>query len=136
MQVEVCVENSGPVVKSARCECAIGLNASCGHLTGLLYKLANFKTLGITALPEDIVKTSLPQTFHLARGKKIGCKSVQDVEVRGYAMTQDPGSSNEKPKTIKSTIYNAIWGQPTNWKEQHETLAAADQNLLVLPALL
>ena len=78
----------------------------------------------------------MPQTFHLARGEKIGGKSVQDVEVRGYAITQDPGSSNEEPKTIKSTIYNAIWGEPTNWKEQHDTLAAADQNLLVLLALL
>ena len=95
MQVEVCVENCGPVVTSARCECAIGMNASCRHITGLLYQLANFKTLGIKALPEDIAKTSLPQTFHLARGEKIGGKSVHDVEVRGYAMSQDHGSNNE-----------------------------------------
>ena len=74
MHVEVYVENSGPVVKSARCKCAIGLNASCGHITGLLYQLANFNTLYIKALPEDIAKTSLPQTFHLARGEKIGGK--------------------------------------------------------------
>ena len=69
MQVEVCVENNGLVVKCARCECAIRLNASCGHITGLLYQLEKFKTLGIKALPEDIAKTSLPQTFDLARGK-------------------------------------------------------------------
>ena len=111
MQVEVCVENSGPVVKSARCECAISLNASCGHITGLLYQLANFKTFGIKALPEDIAKTPLPHTFHLARGEKLGGKSVQDVEVRGYAMTQNPGYSNEEPKNIKPHYIQCYTGR-------------------------
>lgn len=71
-------------IKSANCTCPIGTSASCGHITGLLYQLAKYKILGLRALPEDIAKTSQPQTWHTPRGEKIRGKVVQEIEVSSY----------------------------------------------------
>lgn len=64
-----------PVI-TAKCSCVIGLSGACGHIVGLLYQLAKYKILGQKALPEDIAKTSQPQTRHAPRGEKLIGKAV------------------------------------------------------------
>ena len=62
--------SSVPVI-IANCSCVIGLSGARGHIVGLLYQLAKYKILGQKALPEDIAKTSQPQTWHAPRGEKL-----------------------------------------------------------------
>ncbi len=60
-------------------------------------------------VPEDVAKTSLPQTWHIPRGDKIGGKEVQDVEVHSYKKGATNACNEEDlPKPIKSTLFNPI----------------------------
>lgn len=68
----------------ANCTCPIGVSGSCGHVTGTLYQIAKFKHLKQRVIPADAASTSLPQTWHAPRGQKIGCTTVDNLEVRGY----------------------------------------------------
>ncbi|KAJ8307894.1 hypothetical protein KUTeg_014541 [Tegillarca granosa] len=120
-------------IKSANCTCPIGTSASCGHITGLLYQLAKYKILGLRALPEDIAKTSQPQTWHTPRGEKIRGKVVQEIEVSSYH-----NSDNEReiaPKAIKSTLYNPVRGEEVDWKSKYEKSSETSSDMLILPAL-
>ena len=100
---------------------------------GLLYTLAKYKILGVKALPEDIAKTSQPQTWHAPRGEKLRGIAVQDVEVRGYSRSTPV--SDGVPRSVKSTLYNPVRGQGVDWKQNLDQLIAADKHLLILPAL-
>ncbi|XP_048257436.1 uncharacterized protein LOC124116966 [Haliotis rufescens] len=96
--------HSEPVsVSCASCSCAIGLSQCCGHITGTLYLVAHYKLCGVRSIPQDVAKTSLPQTWHIPRGDKIRGMSVQEVEVVGYKRDSD-----EQHKPVKSTLYNPI----------------------------
>ncbi|CAC5421319.1 unnamed protein product [Mytilus coruscus] len=57
----------GPGLESSNCSCAIGKSGTCGHFTGLLYTLAHMKASNLKSIPSDILKTSLPQTWHIPR---------------------------------------------------------------------
>lgn len=57
--------------EGSRCSCAIGSTGSCGHIVGLLYSLAHMKVSTLKAIPTDVANTSLPQTWHIPRGKHI-----------------------------------------------------------------
>jgi hypothetical protein len=123
-------------VSLAYCSCPIGLSGLCGHVVGALYQLANYKGLGYKALPEDVAKTSQPQTFHLPRGVKITGKAVQDLEVRGYSSKkQAPADPSYIPRNVGSTLYNPIRGEKITWKDHVESFNAVDANMLILPAL-
>ena len=97
-----------------------------------MYQIANYKTMGLKALPEDIAKTSQPQTWHKPRGTKITGKAVQDLEVSGYSKE---GPCEAMPRNIKSTLYNPARGQPIDWCVHARKLSAVTPDLLVLPAL-
>ncbi|KAJ8299129.1 hypothetical protein KUTeg_023189 [Tegillarca granosa] len=95
--------------------------------------LQNTKILGLRALPEDIAKTSQPQTWHTPRGEKIRGKVVQEIEVSSYH-----NSDNEReiaPKAIKSTLYNPVRGEQVDWKSKYEKLSETSSDMLILPAL-
>ena len=119
-QAQFAEKNKEVVVSSVKCGCAIGLNASCGHITGLLYQLAKFKLLDLKALPEDVAKASLPQTWHIPRGNKISGAPVHDLEVCGYSKVEQ--SSTDQPRAIRSTLYNPVRGEPINWMDHYMKL--------------
>ena len=122
-----------PNIRKAECSCPIGLSEGCGHISGLLYQLAQYKILGLKAMPEDIAKTYQPQTWHAPRGEQIRGKEVQDLEVSGYRRSDINKESN--PKTIKSTLYNPIKGTPVDWNNKSQILATAASDMLILPAM-
>ncbi|CAC5370189.1 unnamed protein product [Mytilus coruscus] len=66
----------GPGLESSNCSCAIGKSGTCGLVTGLLYTLAHMKASNLKSIPSDILKTSLPQTWHIPRGKPRGLRST------------------------------------------------------------
>ena len=117
----------------ASCSCPIGISGACGHVTGLLYQLAKYKILGVKALPEDIAKTSQPQTWHVPRGLKLGGLEVQDIEVRGYSRNNPMPEGI--PRAVKSTLYNPIRSEGVNWRHNFEFFSSADQRMLILPAI-
>ena len=61
-------------------------------------------TTGMTLIPNDVAKTSLPQTWHIQRGEKIGRSSSDDVKVQGYS-TDFP---QRQTRGLQSTLYNPI----------------------------
>lgn len=124
--------SSVPVI-TANCSCVIGLSGACGHIVGLLYQLAKYKILGQKALPEDIAKTSQPQTWHAPRGEKLIGKAVQDIEVRGYSRATP--MPEKIPRSVRSTLYNPVRGEGVDWKQNLDQLSSANNNLLIFPAL-
>ncbi|KAJ8300618.1 hypothetical protein KUTeg_022137 [Tegillarca granosa] len=101
--VEVMLRD-GPIIESGLCSCTIGKLGTCGHVTGLLYCLAHMKTSQMKAVPADIVKTSLPQTWHIPRGDKIAGSSADDTIVCGY----NQNNPYRQPRGLRSTMYNPI----------------------------
>ena len=100
---------------------------------GLLYTLAKYKILGEKALPEDVAKTSQPQTWHAPRGDKLRGIPFKDIEVRGFSRpTPVPEGMSW---SVKSTLYNPIRGQGVDWKQNLDQITAADKDMLILPAL-
>ena len=120
-----------PEIVLAWCNCPIGLTGACGHIVGLLYQLAKYKMLNAKALPEDIAKTSQPQTWHEPRGQRIHGKAVEDLSVSGHSAKQ----SSEPSRSIKTTLYNPVRGPPVNWKDNIKHLEAAVPGMLILPVL-
>ncbi len=95
--------NPACTVSSAICSCTIGRSQCCGHITGTLYLIAHYKLSGVKSVPQDVVKTSLPQTWHIPRGDRIRGMEVQEVQVVGYGNRQ-----SDRHQPIKSTLYNPI----------------------------
>ena len=59
---------------------------------------------------------------------------MQDVIVPGHSRTKAQ-NIDDVPRTIKSTLYNPIRGQPINWNEMYPKLIEASPDLLVIPAI-
>ena len=125
-------DQTTPLIEKAICTCPIGTSAACGHITGLLYQTAKYKILGLKALPEDVAKTSQPQTWHTPRGEKIRGKSVQDLEVSSYKYNTE---RETVPRTVKSTLYNPVRGENVDWKSKHSELMEVCPSMLMLPSL-
>ena len=89
---------------------------------------------GLKAIPVDIAKTLQPQTWHVHRGASIPGKAVQDLIVSGHSKTKVL-SLEDTPRTIRSTLYNPIRGQPLNWSDKYSKLSDVSPDLLVLPAI-
>ena len=132
-QVSLTTKDRQPIVTRSHCTCKIGLSGACGHITGVLYQFAKYKLQGLKAIPVDIAKTSQPQTWHVPRGATIPGKVVQDLIVSGHSKIKKP-SLEDAPRTIKSTLYNPIRGQPINWNEKCSKLIDVSPELLVIPA--
>ncbi|XP_062603500.1 uncharacterized protein LOC134265275, partial [Saccostrea cucullata] len=66
--VEVVIKK-GPVFgrEDSKCSCAVGRSGCCGHIVGVLYSIAHMKASNLKAVPTDVAKTSLPQTWHVPR---------------------------------------------------------------------
>ncbi|CAG2195245.1 unnamed protein product [Mytilus edulis] len=94
----------GPILQESKCSCAIGKLGTCGHVTGLLYSLAHMKTSNYRSIPTDVLKTSLPQSWHMPRGEKVKGNTADDVIVVGY----DTKSPYRQPRGLRSTLYNPI----------------------------
>jgi hypothetical protein len=95
-------------VTKAECSCPVGFSEACGHITGLLYQIAKYKALNLRTLPEDVAKTSQPQTWHTTREEKIRGKEGKEMGVSGYRKYD--GDSETAPRTVRSTLYNPISG--------------------------
>ncbi|CAC5419575.1 DHRS11 [Mytilus coruscus] len=94
----------GPILQCSKCSCAIGKLGTCGHVTGLLYSLAHMKTCNYKSIPSDVLKTSLPQSWHMPRGEKVKGNTADDVIVVGY----NTKSPYRQPRGLRSTFYNPI----------------------------
>ena len=123
-----------PLVTKSHCTCKIGLSGACGHITGVLYQFAKYKLQGLKAIPVDIAKTSQPQTWHVPRGTNIPGKAVQELIVSGHSKAKRP-SLEDPPRTIKSTLYNPVRGQPIDWHEKCSKLTDVSPDLLVVAAI-
>ena len=134
LQVSLTTKDRQPIVTKSHCTCKIGLSGACGHTAGVLYQFAKYKLQGLKAIPVDIAKTSQPQTWHVPRGTNIHGKAVQDLIVSGHSKTKAP-SLDDAPRTIKSTLYNPVRGQPINWNEKCSKLIDVSPDLLVIPAI-
>ncbi|XP_063426804.1 uncharacterized protein LOC134710375 [Mytilus trossulus] len=121
----------GPILESSTCSCAIGKLGTCGHVTGLLYSLAHMKSCNMKTIPCDILKTSLPQTWHMPRGEKIGGNKADELVVFGYN-TQSP---QQQPRGLRSTMYNPINSPLPNVSELCQSLSQIDKTCLLLSVI-
>ncbi|CAC5426122.1 unnamed protein product [Mytilus coruscus] len=94
----------GPVLQCSKCSSTIGKLGTCGHVTGLLYSLAYMKSCNYKSIPSDVLKTSLPQSWHMPRGEKVKGNTADDVIVLGY----DTKSPYRQPQGLRSTLYNPM----------------------------
>ncbi|XP_056000210.1 uncharacterized protein LOC125676125 [Ostrea edulis] len=118
----------GPCVESSRCSCTIGQSGHCGHVTGLLFTLAHMKSANLKCIPSDVLKTSLPQTWHVPRGEKICGSSAENVIVHGY----NAKSSPQQPRGLRSTLYNPINSVVPKISELCSRVSEADKTCLLL----
>ena len=120
-------------VEAANCPCPKGLGEGCSHVGALMYSIAHLKRLDFKVIPEDPAKTSLPQTWHQPRGKKVSGQEVQDVVSHGYNKRRGP---LETPKrSLQSTLYNPVRGEMPNFDELHVVLSEVAPDAMILPAL-
>ena len=111
------------------------LSWTCGHITGgVLYQFAKYKLQRLKAIPVDMTETAQPQTCHVPRGTNISGKDVQDLIVSRDSKSKIP-SLEDPPRTIQSTLYNPVRGQPINWHEKYFKLTDVSPDLLVIPAI-
>lgn len=62
------------------------------------------KSSNFRSIQSDVLKTSLPQTWHVPRGEKISGSAADNVVVYGY----DVKSPRRQPRGLKSTLYNPL----------------------------
>lgn len=117
-------------IETAECSCAIGLSGHCGHVGGLLFKIAAYQAQGVKVIPTDIAKTSQPQNWHKPRGAKIQGKPVQELEIKSKGSKE-----SENQKTIKSTLFNPVRCNFADFNDLHLSLSSVAPNLLILPSL-
>ena len=117
----------------ANCTCPIWLGQGCSHVGALLYGIAHLKKLGAKVIPDDPVKTSLPQTWHQPRGEKVGGKEVQKVVGHGYNKRRGP--MKVPKRSLHSTLYNPLRSDMPNLEELHTALEQVAPEAMILPTL-
>lgn len=133
MDISINLTDSALEVTSAMCGCAKGTAEACSHIGALLYGIAHLKRLGERVIPTDIVKTSLPQTWHIPRGEKIKGKAVQDLVCQGYNKRRNP---MEAPKRqVTSTLYNPVRTDMPDMRDLHTAMLDIAPDAMVLPSL-
>jgi len=95
-----------------RCSCVAGMGGFCHHVIGLFFYVAHCKTLGYTAIPDELTCTSMPQRWSVPREKKIINKPVQELLVK------KPKMGANYSKYIKSTLYSPATVYPIMAREQ------------------
>ena len=73
---------------SAKCSCVAGLGGYCHHIIGILFYLAHWKHLGLSALSDAIICTTMKQRWSIPRGTKIPQNEFQDVLVKNDKLVQ------------------------------------------------
>lgn len=64
------------------------------------------------ALPEDVAKTSQPQTWHEPRGERIHGKKVKNLRVCAHSKpTASAFVSGSAPQDVRSTLFNHVRGE-------------------------
>lgn len=131
------ISETDDIILSITCSCVKGQSEACGHAIGLLYQLAQYKMEGRKAIPQDVAKTSIPQTWHKPRGEKLKGDEVQNLTFVGYSKKHVPGSSQtgEKKAGIKSTLYNPIRRDLPPLTDLHDSLFAVYPESMVLPSI-
>lgn len=118
----------GPVIDSSCCSCTIGKSGHCGHVIGLLYSLAHTKSSNLRFIPSDVLKTSLPQTWHVPRGEKISGSAADNVVVYGY----DVKSPQRQSRGLKSTVYNPLNSALLPVSQLYSSVSQVDSTCLLL----
>lgn len=122
---------SDPSVTSSICTCTIGQGGSCGHVVGLLYFLAHMKSSGFKSIPSDVLKTSLPQTWHVPRGDKLQGSAVDNVVLCGYS----PKDPTKQPRGLRSTLYNPIKGEFPEVHDLCDAFSNIDNSILLMSVI-
>ena len=89
------------------------------------------KSLNMTSITEDILKTSMAQTWHLPRGEKLGGSTVDDVVLIGY----NPQSPYRQPKGIRSTLYNPLRTDLPSISDLKASVSEVDNSCLLLSVM-
>lgn len=89
------------------------------------------KSLNMTSIPTDVLKTSMPQTWHLPRGEKLAASTSDDVVLVGY----DPQSPYRQPKGLRSTLYNPLRTNPLPITDLKASVQEVDSSCLLLSVL-
>lgn len=118
----------GPIIDSCCCSCVIGKSGHCGHVIGLLYLLAHMKSPKFRSIPSDVLKTSIPQTWHVPRGERISGSAANNVVVYGY----DVKSPQRQPRGLKSTVYNPLKSSLLPVSQLCSSMSQADSTCLLL----
>jgi len=90
-------------------------------MIGLLFQLAQYTTLQLKSIPDEVPSTSLPQQWHRPRGKKIAAARTQAIQLAASAV------GVQKARPLSSTLYNPIASCST--KPDFETLRSSMQNM-------
>ena len=117
-------------IQHAICDCLVGLSEGCGHIIGLLFKIASLKTLGCLYVPEDVVRTSQPGAWRIPRGEK--WEKIQNVEVYSYKTRNEV---EDPPKPVTSTLCNLIRITVPSPLELYHPLEEAHPNSIMLDLL-
>lgn len=118
----------GYVIDICYCSCVIGKSGHCGHGIGLLYSLAHMKSSNFRSIPSDVLKTSLPQTWHVPRGERISVSAADNVVVYDY----DVKSHQRQPRGLKSTLYNPLHSSLPPVSQLCSSVSQADSTCLLL----
>lgn len=118
----------GSVIDSCCCSCVIGKSGHCGHGIGLLYSLAHMESSNFRSISSDVLKTSLPQTWHVPRGENISGSAADNVVVYGY----DVKSPQRQPRGLKSTVYNPLNSSLPPVSQLCSSVSQADSTCLLL----
>jgi len=60
----------------------------------------------LRAVPEDVAKTSEPETWHQSRGEKIAGNEVQSLTLVGNGEPKGVSERTDLGPTVTSTLYN------------------------------
>ncbi len=100
-----------------------------------MYQMAKFKIRGYKVIPEDLAKTSQPQTWHRPRGEQIRGTNIQNMEVVGYTGKSASTSTSQSTRTVQTTFYNPLRSNVPPFSLLHEKLSAVAPDVLILPAI-
>ena len=98
-----------------------------GHVTGLLYTLSHMNSSNMKSIPSDVLKTSLPQTWHVPRREKLCGSSADNVIVHGYNVKLP-----QQPRGLRSTLYNPITSHAPQISDLCCRVSVVDKNCLLL----
>ncbi|XP_065069946.1 LOW QUALITY PROTEIN: uncharacterized protein LOC135694967 [Rhopilema esculentum] len=93
----------------------------CNHKSAFLFQIVHYKSLGLKVLPNNVSKTSLPQTWHKPRTKDINPEPISSLQIQkpvkfAKKKLQSNGDKIEDKRTkerdnsicIEPTVYNPL----------------------------